>query len=91
MPKTTRTAKPLDLKKLKKGDLVAYKNVGYGIISYERGDAVTAIKGGKLYTPTFDSRGMTWDSFANAWVFDGGLGLKTYAILPESVPPGELD
>lgn len=71
----------MDLKNLKEGDSVIYKNVGYGLTSYERGDNdVIEIKDGNLYTNTFDSMGMNWDNARNCWKFDGGLGMVTYAI-----------
>lgn len=69
------------MKDLKPGDLVAYKNVGYGLISYEGPDTVVEIRDGKLFTETFDSMGMEWK--AGQWIFDTGLGLKTIAVDPE--------
>lgn len=76
------------LKSLKSGDAFAYKNVGYGLVSYEEGDEKIWRKGGKLFTPTFDSIGMEWNG--QTWEFDGGLGLKTLVIFLEDVPKGQL-
>ena len=58
-----------------------YKNVGYGLTSYEEGNDFHEIRDGKLITETFDSEGMTWDEAESCWKFDGGLGMITYAIL----------
>lgn len=69
-----------DLKKLKAGDKFFYKNVGYGLTSYELGDDIVTQKGGKLFTRTFDSYGMEWDDRRETWCFDGGLGLKCYIV-----------
>ena len=76
------------LKGLKSGDEFAYKNVGFGLTSYEKGHGEVWRKGGKLFTSTFDSMGMEWNG--ETWVFDGGLGMKTYIALLEDVPEGEL-
>ena len=73
-----------DIRKPKKGDSIIYKNVGYGLTSYEPGHkTVIGVKNGKLFTDSFDSEGMDWDEATNSWVFDGGLGLRTYAIAPD--------
>ncbi|MBI2108679.1 MAG: hypothetical protein HYT93_00660 [Parcubacteria group bacterium] len=76
------------LRKLKPGDKFAYKNVGYGLTSYEDGSDAIEIKKGKLFTETFDSMGMEWTGAT--WKFDGGLGLVTYIVLMEDVPEGQL-
>jgi hypothetical protein len=73
----------MDLKNLKPGDKFFYKNVGYGLTSYERGDDVIEVKGRKLYTQTFNKSGLDWNG--STWVFDGGLGLKT-TIVPGDDP-----
>ena len=71
----------MDLKTLKEGDSVIYKNVGYGLTSYEPGNNdVIEIKDGKLYTNCFNSTGLEWFDPQKCWKFDGGLGLITYAI-----------
>jgi len=76
------------LQSLKEGDSVIYKNVGYGLVSYEPGEQdVIGIKKGKLFTNTFDSIGMEWDKRQQLWKFDSGLGLVTYAI-PADDPKG---
>ena len=78
------------LKKLKTGDKFAYKNVGYGAVSYETGDSRVWREKGSLFTDTFDrAGGMRWNG--TTWEFDGGLGLKTLIVLLEDVPKGELD
>lgn len=56
-------------------DKFSYKNIGYGLISYEEGSDAIGVKKGKLYTDTFDKMGMEWNG--TTWVFDGGLGLRT--------------
>jgi len=76
------------LRKLKPGDKFAYKNVGYGLTSYEGGSDAIGVKKGKLFTETFDSMGMEWTG--TTWKFDGGLGLVTYIVLIEDVPEGQL-
>ncbi|KKT28113.1 hypothetical protein A3G55_02450 [Candidatus Giovannonibacteria bacterium RIFCSPLOWO2_12_FULL_44_25] len=76
------------LQKLKSGDKFAYKNVGYGLTSYEIGDDALKIKSGKLFTKTFDSTGMEWTG--QTWKFDGGLGLVTTIVLMEDIPEGAL-
>lgn len=70
-----------DLKYLKPGDKFFYKNVGYGLTSYERGDDFIEIRDGKLFTETFDSFGMEWNG--STWVFDSGLGMRTYIVGPD--------
>ena len=70
-----------DLKNLEAGDDVIYKNVGYGLTSYEEGKGeVVEIKDGRLFTNSFDREGMQWDERTQSWKYDGGLGLVTYAI-----------
>lgn len=76
------------IKNLKPGDTFAYKNTGFGLVSYERGDDIIERKKGKLITDTFDHGGMEWTG--NTWKFDGGLGLVTTIVLLEQVPPGKL-
>jgi len=67
--------KPLDLKRLKPGDQFSYKNIGYGLVSYEDGSDAIGIKNGRLFTDTFDKVGMEWNG--KTWVFNGGLGMTT--------------
>jgi hypothetical protein len=82
-----------DPKALKKGDTVLYKNVGYGLTTYEWGrNDVQKIKGQKLFTDTFDSFGMDWDEATGTWKFDGGLGLVCYVVDPnDQVAKREAD
>jgi hypothetical protein len=70
-----------ELQNLKPGDKFFYKNVGYGLTSYERGDDAVEIKDGKLFTETFNTFGMEWKN--DQWVFDGGLGMKTFIVGPD--------
>lgn len=77
------------LRNLKPGDKFAYKNVGYGLTSYEVGNDAIKIRKGKLFTETFDSMGMEWTG--QTWKFDGGLGLVTTIVLMEDVPEGALE
>ncbi len=72
------------LKELKPGDEFAYKNVGYGCVTYDHGGDAVEIKNGKLYTESFSEMGMEWDG--RTWKFDGGLGLVTYIVLMKDVP-----
>lgn len=72
-----------DLSKLKPGDKFFYKNVGYGLTSYERGDDAVEIRDGKLFTKTVNSFGMDWDDNAKTWVFDGGLGMTCSIVGPD--------
>ena len=67
-----------ELANLKAGDKFFYRNDGYGLTSYERGDDAIEIHDGKLFTDTFDKIGMEWDG--KTWVFDGGLGIKTSIV-----------
>lgn len=67
-----------DLQKLKKGDKFFYKNVGYGLVTYEKGNDFLKIEDGRLFTRTFDSIGFQWGP--KGWFFDGGLGLVTYVV-----------
>jgi hypothetical protein len=86
-----KPSKPFNLKNIKSGDEFAYKNIGYGLVSYERGggdERVWRTKG-RLYTDTFSSIGMEWDG--TTWVFDGGLGMTTKIVRLEDVPLGLLD
>ena len=76
------------LKSLKSGQKFCYKNIGFGLTSYEDGSEKVWRKSGKLFTPTFDSMGMEWNG--KTWEFDGGLGMKTLIVLPEDVPPGQI-
>lgn len=70
-----------DLKNLKPGDSVIYKNVGYGLTSYERGDGdVIEITDGRLYTRTFDRYGLVWNEKRQCWQSEGSLGLQVFAI-----------
>ncbi len=80
--KAVRKSTKYDLRNLVKGDSVIYKNVGYGLITYEHGkNHVLGIKDGILTTKTFDSSGMEWDEFRSCWAApDSGLGLRCYAI-----------
>lgn len=65
--------------KPKVGTVVHYKNVGYGLTCYEEGNAVTGYDpAGRMLTETFDNDGFEWKD--GRWVFDGGLGLRTYAV-----------
>ena len=82
-----------DPKALKKGDTVLYKNVGYGLTTYEWGrNDVQKIKDQKLFTDTFDSVGMDWDEATGTWKFDGGLGLVCYVVDPnDQVAKREAD
>ncbi len=76
------------LQKLKRGDKFAYKNSGFGHVTYEKGDEVIGRKKGKLLTRSFDTEGLTWTG--TTWKFDAGLGLVTTIVLLEDVPPGGL-
>lgn len=69
-----------NLKDIKPGDKFFYKNVGYGLTSYERGDDAVAVRKGLLFTETFSSAGMEWNESKQTWVFDGGLGLRTFIV-----------
>ena len=64
----------------------AYKNVGFGCVTYEKGDKVIGLKDGRLRTRTFDSEGLQWDG--QRWKFDAGLGLVT-SIVPLTEVPEE--
>ena len=75
------------LKNLKPGDKFAYKNSGYGYVTYEDGSDAIEIKKGRLFTNCFD-HGMDWNG--QTWKFDSGLGLVTTIVLLEDVPKGEL-
>ena len=75
------------LKTLKPGDKFAYKNSGYGLVSYEDGSDAIGVKKGRLFTNTFD-HGMDWNG--QTWKFDSGLGLVTTIVLMEDVPKGKL-
>lgn len=76
------------LHNLKQGDEFAYKNVGFGLTSYENGGDVLGRQKEKLFTDAFSKMGMDWNG--STWVFDSGLGMKTYIVLLEDVPEGEL-
>lgn len=76
------------LKGLKPKDEFAYKNAGFGLVSYERGSDIIGQKDGKLFTDTFSEIGMEWTG--DTWSFDGGLGLVTSIVLLADVPKGEL-
>lgn len=82
----SRQSKLKKLRNLRPGDKFAYKNVGFGCTSYEKGDNVIEVRRGKLFTETFDGMGMEWDG--ETWKFDGGVGLVTYIVLMEDVPKG---
>lgn len=77
-------AKLKKLRNLKPGDEFAYKNVGFGYITYEKGGDVVEKKKGKLFTETFSKMGMEWNG--KTWKFDGGVGLVSYIVLMEDVP-----
>lgn len=57
-----------------------YRNVGYGLTSWEGPDAVVAVRKGRLFTQTFDG-GMEPSGKDGEWKFDGGFGMVTYATL----------
>ena len=78
----------MDLKKINAKTEFVYKNIGYGYISYERGNDFVCKKKGKLYTQTFERSGMEWNG--NTWEFDGGLGLKTIVMLKSDLTPDQL-
>ncbi len=87
----TLTKTPVKAKKLPKpvkAREAFYRNVGYGLVSWEGPDKVIAVRGGKLFTETFDN-GMDPSGQKDEWVFDGGFGMKTYATLvkPEGFDP----
>lgn len=88
---TTVTLTPEDrlkrLKNLKPSDKFAYKNTGYGLVSYEDGSDAIGVKKGRLFTDCFE-HGMDWNG--QTWKFDSGLGLVTTVVLIEDVPKGEL-
>ncbi len=70
------------MKDIKVGDRIAYKNVGYGLTSYEDNDD-TVIEVGENYilTDCFNAMGgMKWNDAAQTYKFDGGLGLVCYAV-----------
>ncbi|MDP3696687.1 MAG: hypothetical protein Q8R55_01490 [Candidatus Taylorbacteria bacterium] len=75
------------LKNLKPGDKFAYKNTGYGLVSYEDGSDAIGVKKGRLFTDCFE-HGMDWNS--QTWKFDSGLGSVTTIVLMGDVPKGEL-
>lgn len=67
------------MKNLKIGDEIYYKNVGYGLTSYEGPYKVIDRDHESIFTEDFDSCGMIWDEKNQTFKFDGGLGLVTYA------------
>jgi hypothetical protein len=75
------------LANLKPGDDFVYRNVGFGMVTYERGSDAIEVRDGKLFTETFSEMGMDWNG--ETWKFYGGGGLVTTVLLPEQVPPGE--
>ncbi len=75
------------LRTLKPGDKFAYKNSGYGLVTYEKGNDAVRVKGGKLFTETCDHDGMEWNG--ETWEYDSGLGLVTTICLMEDVPQGK--
>ena len=77
----------MDLKKINKKTEFVYKNVGFGLVSYEDGCDYVCKKKGKLYTEMFDC-GMEWNG--HTWEFDGGLGLRTLVVLKSELSPDEL-
>ena len=79
------------LKNLKAGDEFAYKNIGYGLVSYEKGDDATGRKKGRLMTECFSDIGMDWDERQETWFFDSGLGLRTEIVRIEDVPLGGFE
>ena len=81
--KSRQKQKVWDARKLRKGDSVIYKNIGYGLVSYESGSKdVIGISKGRLFTDTFDRIGMEWDERKKTWFFDSGLGLRTEIVDP---------
>lgn len=71
-------------RKLAAGEKVTYKNVGFGLVSYET-DTVTGMRNGRLITGSYESTGMEWDDARNTWKFDVGLGMVSY-IVPNDDP-----
>lgn len=73
------------IKNLKPGDYFAYKNVGFGIVSYELGSDALEVKNGKLITQIFFDTGMEWTG--QTWQFEFETsGLTTSIVLEEEIP-----
>jgi hypothetical protein len=66
----------------------AYKNVGYGLVSYEAGDDFDRYEDGKLYTNTFSSYGMEWRG--DRWRHDSGFGMRSYLVRREDMTPEQI-
>ena len=81
------------LKNIKRGQQIAYKNIGFGLVSYEEPDEVISVSRtkGKIFTSTFEREGMQWDGRKGVWFFDGGLGMRTEGIHPDDVPDGAYE
>lgn len=75
---------------INKNTKFAYKNVGYGLASFEAGDDFERYEGDKLHTSTFDSIGMHWHD-TRGWTFDGGLGLVTYLVKKENMTQRQIE
>jgi hypothetical protein len=65
----------------------AYKNVGYGLTTFEWGSDFTHYEDGRLFTRCFDS-GMEWKN--GMWTFDGGLGMRTYLVRKSDMTPDQI-
>lgn len=76
-------------RKYKAGETITYKNVGFGLTTYER-DTVVSMSQGKLFTNSFSSSGMEWKEAEQTWVYDGGVGMKS-SIVPNDDPDALKD
>lgn len=67
----------------------AYKNVGYGVISYEGGNDFDRYEDGALFTDTFDrDGGLQWGR--GEWFYDGGLGMRTSVIKRDDMTDAQI-
>ena len=66
----------------------AYRNVGYGLATFEWGNDFDRYEDGKLFTRCFDTYGMEWKG--GHWVFDGGLGMRTYLVRKSDMTPKQI-
>lgn len=72
------------IKNLQPGDKFAYKNVGFGMDSYEPANDIIEIKNGKLITRIFET-GMNWNG--KTWEFKADtFDWITSIVLIENVP-----
>jgi hypothetical protein len=71
----------MDMKGFKKGAAVAYRMVGWGITNYEGPDVITGIKGGRIFTETYDKFGFEWDEMRKSWRFSDGFSSLTATLV----------